>query len=204
MRLFKNISTFVFSAIVVLTAFGANANDLLPKDDLLVVFHPVSQQAKAIVSIPNFSGDRASLQILDTDGNLLYKREVNTTNGYAELFNFNKLEAGTYIVKAVSENIESRQVFELSENGQFNLISNVVSFFKPMVTVNGQHLDVKLNNHFGEAVFVKIVDTKGKVVFEDVTYGDVCKRMDLSKLPEGFYTLKVSSGTKNYTKSLEL
>ena len=202
MRLFNKNTIAI--AIAVMTIFlGGNvvAADNLPASEVRLIFKPLEQSSKAIVSVPG--GTNARITIRKANGDYLFSKQVNAQEGYAEIYNFKGLDSGIYEMRLLAGNYEERQTFSIDNDGNLKNIELLRGEFMPSVVHYGSTLEVKMMNIFNEPVSVQLI--KGnEVVFEDYSVKSLACKYQLQKLPAGTYKLKIAAGTKSYTKSIKL
>ncbi|GAB3174338.1 hypothetical protein [Telluribacter humicola] len=73
--------------------------------------------------------------------------------------------------------------------------------------INSLKMNVMVEKKLGERVIVRLLDQKGKVLFEDVLskrqqkYG---RKLDFSEIKDGNYTVVVTNGTNEIVKDIRL
>jgi len=158
---------------------------------------------KAVIAFNNEVNLPAELSIEDENGDVLfYKEGIISNKVYTQMFDFDNLYEGTYTIKVKNSNGTNKLEFSVIDDEV--IISaknkNADTFFK----LEEDQLKFSFLNHSLKPVNFSIT-TNGNQVFTK-ELGDnfsISTGFDLTKLPEGDYTAKVTDGELIYVYTFE-
>lgn len=149
----------------------------------------------AVVYTSNLSGNYA-ISVETKDGKeVLYSEYVRTMGKTVRVFDFINLEDGAYKVVAKKNGNRMERAFNIKD-GELRYSGRVV--IDPIFKVNGTHAIIELPNEQGKKVLVKVLDSKGEVLYSSVEKNEVRKNFEFSKVDAGSYTVLVDIDGDNY------
>ena len=155
---------------------------------------------------PNTKSD-VLIQIKDNNDAILHTEKVVNQKFFAKKFNLKNLPEGTYYLVVTDELKEVVQPIEI-------LVSKVamdpdtrMEYYKPVYRFQDNKLDINLLALNNADINLEVFDFENQLVFSktfentDKTFG---QRFDLSKLANGKYSIKITTGNHTYYKTVEV
>ena len=140
------------------------------------------------------------VQLLDNNGYLLHKEDIQNLEKYAKLYDVSALPDGSYHIK-LDYKIKTA-IFPLEiRYGQVLLKTDeTIEIFKPSVFQKCSLLTVSLFSAQKEPLNVTIYDSNNQLIHQDKLFGEMYlgRRYDLSAFGRGKYTVTLTSGGRSY------
>jgi hypothetical protein len=193
------ILAMAFVAILFNQTASANTNERM--FDLGGTTVKISSVEKSvIVNLGSIQKEEISISITDANGYVLVDEIVKNNANFVKKYNVSKLEAGQYEITITKKTLRTVQPFTISETGVQMLDIEKKEKFLPVLTQNGNKLDVNVLLGNYNNITVKILDNEGHKALEDKNYVVLTlhKRYDLSKLPAGNYIAEVKAGDETF------
>ena len=151
---------------------------------------------RAAIVYTSHEAGNYSLSIETKDGQeVLYNEYVRAMGKTARVFDFINLEDGAYKVVAKKNGKRIERAFTIKE-GELRYTGRVT--IDPIFKANGTHAIIELPNEQGKKVFVKVLDSKGEVLYSSVEENEVRKNFEFSKVDAGEYTVLVDIDGDDY------
>jgi hypothetical protein len=197
----KTIKTI--SKLAMLFAFVAFANTLKASGNLKVNIYPLSSE-KAVVAISNNTASNFQISIENKEGETIYYKETKAENkDYRKVFDFSKLEAGSYTLKASINGAETERSFTIGKNEI--AVDKEKTAMEPYFQYKENVLGVSYLNFSEEELNLHFYDANGLVYAKEIgKQFNVIEGFDLSKLASGKYTVVLSAGDKEYAYNVNV
>ncbi len=188
-------------ALGVMFALGsvAVAQEVTPAE---VAINPYLNTEYSILSVANPSEKAAKLEITDENGELVHKEWLSSKAFSQQILDFSELKDGRYTAKVSvkGEEIASSK-FALADHQISDEKIMSKEELKAFFRLNDNILYVS-HIAFGANSFgISIEDAIGDEVFEKGFDGNstYSGKFDISALPNGNYSVKINSGSKEYS-----
>jgi hypothetical protein len=201
----KNVKLLnsVWMSMVMLLSFSitANAADILPR----VSLKSIPTEQKITIKVQNLK-ENHTVTLLDVAGVVLMKEQTGEQDTYAKLLNLENLDKGSYFV--IVENSLRKQVypFTLTNKGAEIKEYQAKTYYKPVVRVQKEYLDISMFNGMITNVNVTIygqgVDPLFTERFENAL--TIERRYKLKDFPRGKYKIKVATPENTYVEYFEV
>lgn len=181
------------------TVFGQNLSNVHCR------LTPSNSEKSALLSMSNLDGKKVTLVIKDQTGTSVLKEEIEGKNHYASILNLNKLESGQYTFSYAVDGVERSSKLLVGDSTLEVLHPEKLSkYHKPLhCRIADRKVDVFADNENTESLKIRIYDQEGNLVFsgkyKDDDASQQIKRLDLSKLSSGEYTIAVLKGKNMFT-----
>ena len=145
------------------------------------------------------------IKIFDKEGNLLFFENIKKEH-YLKTFTMNNLPNGEYHVLYENDS-KINLAIVLKNNEGMLLVSDFSKIsFKPMISQKGDYLSIGYTNPKFNNVEISINDEDGDELVEVSDLNDLIikKTFNIKRLPKGNYTIKLRSGDKTFTNSIEI
>ncbi|MGE5393509.1 MAG: T9SS type A sorting domain-containing protein [Candidatus Saccharibacteria bacterium] len=197
----KTIKTI--SKLTMLFAFVAFANTLKASGNLKVNIYPLSSE-KAVVAISNNTASNFQISIQDEQGETIYYKETDADNkDYRKVFDFSKLEAGSYTLKASIDGSTTERSFTIGKNTI--AVDKEKVAMQPYFSYKEGVLGVSYLNFGKENLNLHFYDANGLVYSKEIGKEfNVIEGFDLSKLASGEYTVVLLAGDKEYAYNVSV
>jgi len=126
---------------------------------------------------------------------VLYSEYVRAMGKTARVFDFLNLEDGAYKVVAKKNGKRMERAFNIKD-GELSYTGRVV--VDPIFKASGTRAIIELPNEQGKNVLVKIIDSKGEVLYSAIEKNEVRKNFEFSEVEAGDYTVLVDIDGDDY------
>lgn len=186
------------SKLTMLFAFVAFANTLMASGNLKVNIVPLTSE-KAVVAISNNTASNFQISIEDKNGEIIYFKETTAENtDFRKVFDFSKLTAGEYTLTATMDGQTTERSFKV-ENNKI-AVGQEKTAIDPFFTFKEDVLALSFLNFSEENLSLNFYDNNGLVYSKELGKKfNVTAGYDLSKLPNGLYTVILSTDSKSYS-----
>lgn len=141
------------------------------------------------------------LAVVDADGTILYKGDVNGKTGQVTALNLRNLPDGRYFLTATNNDFWVSQGLTI-RNDQVSVdASNAATLVKPTLTAYGKN-KFEVTMPGARNINVTIYDRFNALVFNELYQNGEKHRFDLSRLPEGDYTILVGPEFKQFSERI--
>lgn len=149
------------------------------------------------LDLADWATQTVDVQITDLYGRILLNDNMTATR---KVYNLKNLEKGTYTIAVSNRTAIMSTVVDVTNDAVVSRKSTIR--YRPVLAVAKDHFDVNALTE-GKAVFVSIY-SEGNTVFTKkyVNTPTVTQRYDLTQLPAGEYTIRVSKGNDVLTQSI--
>lgn len=165
----------------------------------------------AVVSAHNSELSNFKVKVIDEEGTELYSSpNIKNTSAFQKLFDLNSFENGTYSVVVISKESKAEKIFKV-KNSHLVLTeasSKAASIKESSASVNASPFFRKEGDNiylshlnFDKSLFsISIDDMRGNEIFNsslprETSYSGI---FDISRLPEGEYSVLIKSGKELY------
>ncbi len=197
----KTIKTI--SKVTMLIAFVAFANTLMASGNLKVNILPLTSET-AVVAISNVEAANFQISIENENGEVVYYKETDgIAKDYRKVFDFSKLDKGDYKLSVSIDGSNTERSFSI-DNKKIAVGKEKVHV-EPFFGYKNGVLKLSYLNFTQESLSLNLYDGKDLVYSKEM--GDrfnVNEGLNLSKLEKGAYSVILSSGSKNYSYSLNV
>ena len=148
-----------------------------------------------VVKLDNISKEEVTISLVSDEGTYFIEK-VKGQPSFSKKYNLTNLEKGTYRLIVQKKATKTIQQFELTQRNVLLYESERKEKFLPTLNQNGSKLDVNVLLGKYSNIKVKIYDTEGRNVYNDINYVVLTlnKRYDLSQLSKGAYIVEVVAG----------
>jgi hypothetical protein len=141
------------------------------------------------------------LAVVDADGTILYKGDINGKTGQVTALNLHNLPDGRYFLTATNNDFWVSQGLTI-RNDQVSVdASNAATLVKPTLTAYGKN-KFEVTMPGARNINVTIYDRFNALVFNELYQNGEKHRFDLSRLPEGDYTILVGPEFKQFSERI--
>lgn len=191
------------SKLAMLFAFVAFANTLKASGNLRVNIYPLSSE-KAVVAISNNTASNFQISIQDEEGETIYYKETDAENkDFRKVFDFSKLEAGSYTLKASIGGSTTERSFTIGKNAI--AVDKEKTAMEPYFSYKEGVLGVSYLNFGEDELNLHFYDANGLVYAKEIgKQFNVIEGFDLSKLASGEYKVILSAGSKEYAYNVNV
>lgn len=150
------------------------------------------------LSFTDFDNQSVTLSIEDTEQNMVYYSEyIKNSADYSRNFNFSQLADGDYIILASTNEGVLKEPLHI-ENSKV-IISKGKLVTKPEFRFADKSLLLFHNNNKSESYTISFYGNSGKFYTDKVFKSKIARRYDVSNLPNGSYSVSVSSDEGFFT-----
>ena len=159
----------------------------------LPIIYKVGESSFAVDVSDDF-GESVSLVIRDKDGAIVYDDQKNTNYLNRRKYNLRNLPEGEYYVYLQNKVKTVIQTIEIDRDGLQLERSSEEVFFSPYVVSDGVHVDMNFLSPSPTAIRVSLYDNDGNLEFTkwEKVEGNVQRRYNISKIPNGIYRVMVT------------
>lgn len=190
--------------ITLVFAFVAIANMLFAVGNLKLNMVALKNE-KAFVDISALSNSSFSISITDACGNRIYYLEnVDSDGDFRKVFNFSKLEDGTFSMKVVSNDLTTERQFQ-KKRGVIS-IGNEITTLEPYFGYDNNLLIYSYLNFTKEDVSFSLYNKNNDIIHHKRIGNDfnVQQILNLSKLEKGSYQAILTAGNKTFNYALKI
>lgn len=202
----KKLSKLAFKILIFGLAFLFAGNLSASATNTLKIETDANQKS-ILLSFNVSQNSNVLIQIKDDNGAVLHAEEVVAQNEFAKKFNLAKLPEGTYYLEVSDELKDVVQPIEVFDSNIVLNPSSRAEYYKPVYRFQNKKLDINLLALSNAKINLEIFDFENHLVFSQ-TFENVNKtfgqRFDLSKLGDGKYTVRITTGNHIYYKNLEV
>jgi hypothetical protein len=157
-----------------------------------------------IVKLSNIGTDVMTLELRNSEGEILATEKVKNTPTYEKRFVMRKMPIGEYTLTFNNSVSESVQPITLKKNEIIVDEYARITSYKPTISLKNDKIDVNMMNNLGKKVKIRLFnDAKEVVFFEKIKDTQaITRRYDVSSLVKGNYTVEVEVGEKIYTETI--
>ena len=161
--------------------------------------NPISViEDEKILIVPIAEGNlkNVHIQIKDESGSVIFKENVSKPNGRRK-YDLRNLPDGQYMIEiSNSQKIITRN---FNVNGSKVVLSeDVQTVFKPVINWSDRNLEINLLSS-GKDVVISILDDDANEIFkQNHNTMSIHRRYDISSLPKGEYTVKVTTAGRTF------
>ncbi|MDF1694380.1 MAG: hypothetical protein P1U56_01020 [Saprospiraceae bacterium] len=161
----------------------------------------IAGEKAIVVDTKNWKAASLNVEISNQDGKLVFDDEL--TMDKAKKFNFQNLVDGTYTVTLSDDYKTTIQDFIIKAN-KIELVAELETNYKPIITLNEDYIDLNYMSK-GEKTSISIFDSNNTVFSVKVeNEASINKRLNISDLPKGSYTVYVSSDKESTWKKFRI
>jgi len=144
------------------------------------------------------------LSIIDTNGLTLYSETLDTVESYTKNFDFSTLPAGIYFI----ETKETKQISVtpiVINKKEIDILTNATKKFRaPDIKIDEKIARVMVRNFNEVPVSITIYDTNGEILKTDYSKSLLMyQAYNFSNVEKGTYTIFVTQGDYNFTKTVD-
>ena len=147
------------------------------------------------------------VQIKDAANVILLSESIRDKANIAKQYNLDNLPAGTYFIVVSNETEQVMQPFEIIGNTILLNYDQRESIFKPVINLNGDHLDINLLLTRASDVKVELYDQDFERLYRSnfKDFGRIfSKRLNLTQLRSGKYLLKIKFGKEVFYQTVNV
>lgn len=139
-----------------------------------------------------------TVNIIDGNEQVIYSDKIEASSLYSKRFDFSKLPEGDYFLKI--EDSLKVTVYKLVINKSDVIVGERKENVKPVFRTKDGKLFVNLLNLDKEEVKIKVVDSEGRIVFQEIIKGEakVEKVFNFQDAYENTYTILVEDKNDTY------
>ncbi len=151
------------------------------------------------------AGTPVAVALIDADGNVLYQGQVKQKDARGTSFDLTTLPDGQYYVTATGDAWWVSQKLTIRQNELAVDTKSVQEMGKPTLTAYAKNKYVVAlpGSNIGP-VTVTLYNRMNELVFSQSFVDAEKRRFDLSKLPEGSYTVVVGPNEKQFSERIEI
>ncbi len=170
-----------------------------------LTFKPVPSTKKVSMVLEGLA-TKATLQVRDAKGQVLMTERIKNVKSFERILSLENLDAGAYLIVLATPMQDILQPLEITENGLVINEAKQKAYFAPAVRVNGKIVDINLLNSRISDVELMLFDSNGQPVYKENLQNiiKVQKRLNMTELPAGLYTLKVVTPYKAYYRDVSI
>ncbi len=151
---------------------------------------------RAAIVYTSHEAGNCTLSVETKNGDeVLYSEYVRAMGKTARVFDFLNLEDGAYKVVAKKNGKRMERAFNIKD-GELSYTGRVV--VDPIFKASGTRAIIELPNEQGKNVLVKIIDSKGEVLYSAIEKNEVRKNFEFSEVEAGDYTVLVDIDGDDY------
>ena len=156
-----------------------------------------------VLNTNDWNTNEVVVSFLTSEGNEIYTEVFAPSDNKLRKYNLKQLPQGDYKV-VVSDDFKSITYDFLIKNEELVQLTESDVSFVPQVLTTEDRIDINLLS-LSKKVKIYLNDAQGHNLYNTVVKNSpiVTKRMNISKLERGNYTLEISVGDKWYTHTFE-
>lgn len=199
----KNLFAFLLAVAVL---FGANAfaktttddkngiieNKVVATEKFAYSLYAVKESMKFRLNFENEDGSPITVKIYDAQGKLAFVETLRNQTAAQRNYDLSETGKGIYTVEIIDGDFKAVQEIGVGvkvQQGEFNAYLSK--------TLNEGSLKVAYQNGSPDGVNIVLRDEKGNVVYDKLSANEqYSRKLNLSKLRKGTYTVSVTSGAK--------
>ena len=168
---------------------------------------PDAKEKSIYLSFEANQSNVVKIQLKDKNEAILHQELVTNKIAFAKKFNLKNLPEGVYFLQVSDELKEVIQPIEISNSDLAIDLSTRMENYKPVFNYSNNKLDINLLAIDSEQINVEVFNADIQVIFtkkfkiEGKAFGE---RLDLNKLQNGPYTVKISTGNNTFYKTVEV
>ncbi len=154
----------------------------------------VTKQHSLVLSLNNICNNPVQITLKDKVGETLHNEIIKQNDLISRVYNLKNLSFGDYsIVITFSDQIKIQPI-EIGINGVALSNSEMQTMFNPVFDQHNEFLDLSMLNLSNNEVQLILKDNDGRAVYSECVteLGSIQRRLNLSNLAKGSYTLTVA------------
>ena len=157
---------------------------------------------KNLVFMLDSTSEETSIQLVDSDGNIIYTEAVPKRAAYAKRFDLNHLESGSYSLK-VGDPIKEI-AFTIVLNEEHVRVVNRVEHTKPLFREKDGKVLLNLLNLDLNPVELSVYDSSNRILFSEGIEGEqtIRKSFNFENALTDHYTVMVKDGENTYYEEI--
>lgn len=195
----KNMNKVLLTAAMVVASTFALAND----DKPYVKVERSGAKEFAVITCSDAVAE-TQIKLRSENGLTLYSASTQVGERFGKRLDLNDLPAGSYALEVENHESFTSTPIMIKQDSAFVNDADQVTILKPVISQNGQKLDIVLPGDQEAQALVTIYDGQNNKLISESISGDILKRFDLSRLEKGAYTLKVATKGKNFMQSVSV
>lgn len=162
----------------------------------------VNKNKSFVLDINDWKMKNIEVSILDNFNRIVYNEAISAGYNKVKKYDLAGLSAGLYTVK-IEDDLKEIFYTVLVNSTSIALMSDKTIAYKPIVVAKGDKVDINVLA-LNKAVAVDLFDVEGTNLFSESQKdkGKYARRLDISTLPSGYYTLQVKFNDQLYTHSI--
>ena len=163
----------------------------------------VDYEKSVVLDVNDWNTNELTITFSGKDGETFFVDAVNPKEKSAKKYNLNLLPRGEYTMEIADS--DKSIIYDIKvDRENFLSVSKRKPFYAPVINVSGDVVEVSLLAR-SQNVFIGLYDEAGNELFVEKIkeVPAITKRLDISKLDPGTYTLSVEIGGKAVVKTFE-
>jgi len=179
------------SKILIVTAMLCLVSMIAMANELPVFSVKIADKNSIIVQLTDVNQPQIQVTLKDAYGIILHDETLTESNVNHRRYDFRNLPTGSYTLMVTYDDVVKVQSINKGYKRLEIEANDLQTIFRPVFRQHSEFVDINMLYFADMNVFFKMRDSEGRVIYNEriKEKGTFKKRLNLSKLDGGFYTL---------------